>query len=120
MLVAVVKLRKKGRALTRGEIASQPRAVGDLTLEDPPRPRGIRRLVRMAELYGLPLGGVPTNIIAPLLNPALAEITADALVLFGFEVESLGASDRTEFIQGWLVTLPRPGEKMMRRGDVPM
>lgn len=119
MLAAVIKLRSHGRALTRSELAAQPRVVGHLRIEDPPRPRGIRRLVRLAELYGQPLsGGQPQTVLRPLLNPELVEVTEAGLVLFGFELRSNG-DQRLEYVQGWLVTPARPDEPLTKRGDVP-
>ncbi len=119
MLFAVVRLRNKGRALTRGELDAQPRAVGDLVFVDPPHPRRTQRLLQVAELLGEPIGGIPHALIRSLLNPVVATVTADEMLIFGYELE-LAERKRFEYVQGWLVRHALPGERRMRRGDVPM
>ena len=119
MLFAVVRLRDKGRALTRAEIDAQPRVIGDLKFEDPPHPRGVQRLLQVAALYGEPIGNIPHSIIQSLLNPVVAQVSDDLMVIFGYEM-LVAEGRRHEYVQGWLVTQVRPGETKMRRGDVPM
>lgn len=122
MLFAVVRLRIAGRCLTRSEIEAAPRAIGDLRFEDPPHPRSMKRLVRIAELYGQPIGGrgqYAQSLIYPLMNPEIVSVDEESMVLFGFECRHVG-DHRQDYVQGWLVTATRPGETLMKRGDVPM
>ena len=121
MLFAVVRLRTKGRALTRAEIAAQPRAIGDLRFVAPPhaQPDDLRRPARIAELRGEAIGNIEVTIIDSLMDPASVKITADEMVIFGYEMDTIEGR-RHEYSQGWLVRHLKPGERPMRRGDVPM
>ena len=122
MLFAVVRLRVKGRPLTRSEVAAQPRAIGDLRFCPPPQPPGrdpLKRPTKVAELLGTPIGNIEHTIIHSLMEPVLVTVTAAEFVLFGFELDHVEGKLH-EFSQGWLVCHVRPGETKMRRGDVPM
>ena len=132
MLFAVVKLRSKGRRLTRAEIDAQPRAIGDLHFcappqsMDPARPRDpLKRPTRVAELRGVAIGGIEHTLIASLMEPVVVAVTKEAMVIFGYEMAHAPAvpGERAalhEYTQGWLVRHVAPGEQTMRRGDVPM
>ena len=122
MLFAVIKLRQRGRPLTRTEVDAQPRAVGDLRFCAPPMPPGrdpLKRPTKVAELLGEPIGNIEHTIIMSLMEPVVVTITTAEIVLFGFEIARLDGSLH-EFSQGWLVRHVQPGERRMRRGDVPM
>lgn len=73
----------------------------------------------MAELRGEMIGDIEHTIIHTLMEPVVALITPTEMVLFGFEMERVDGELR-EFAQGWLARHALPGEKRMRRGDVPM
>ncbi len=131
MLFAVIKLCDQGRRLTRTEIEAQLRAVGDLQFCAPPqamdagKPRDpLKRPTRVAELRGETIGNIAHTLIASLMEPVVITISADGLVIFGYQITSAeGAGGRRltiEHAQGWLVRHLAPGEKRMRRGDVPM
>ena len=68
---------------------------------------------------GEPIGDIQHTIIHSLMEPAVVTITAAGIVLFGFELEHVEGAVH-ELSQGWLVRHVAPGEKRMRRGDVPM
>lgn len=122
MLFAVIRLREKGRPLNRKELATQPRAIGDLHFCAPPAWPGrdpLKRPTRIAELRGEAIGGIEHTLIRDLMEPVLATVTGTEIVLFGFEMEHVDGALH-EFVQGWLVRHLAAGEKRMRRGDVPM
>ncbi len=122
MLFAVVRLRHRGRRLTRAEIEAQPRAVGNLYFCAPPMPPGrdpLKRPTKVAELRGEPIGDIEHTIIHSLMEPTVVTICPEGIVLFGFELVHVRGAVH-ELAQGWLVRHVAPGEKRMRRGDVPM
>jgi hypothetical protein len=122
MLFAVVRLRHRGRPLTRAEIEAQPRAVGDLHFAAPPHAQTrdpLKRPTKVAELRGEAIGGIEHTLIHNLMEPVVVTITAAEIVLFGFEIDHIDGVLH-EFAQGWLVRHVAPGEKRMRRGAVPM
>ena len=120
MLFAVVKLRRQGRRLTRAEIEGQPRAIGELCFCAPPGPGNpLKRPTKVAELLGEAIGGIEHTVIASLMEPVVVTITLAEMVLFGFEIDHVAGKPH-EYAQGWLVRHVRPGEKRMRRGEVPM
>ena len=85
-----------------------------------PQPRNpLKRPAKMAELRGGPIGNINHTLIQNLMEPVVVTITATEMVLFGFEWHHVD-HHLHEFAQGWLVHQVRPGEKRMRRGDVPM
>lgn len=131
MLFAVVKLRDKGRRLTRAEIDAQPRAVGDLHFCAPPQAMDrantrdpLKRPTRVAELRGEPIGNIAHTVISSLMEPVVVTISEEGMVIFGYEMDShqraTGERELIEYSQGWLVRHVASGERRMRRGDVPM
>ena len=64
-------------------------------------------------------GEAKHTFIASLMEPAVLTIAAAEIILSGFELAQVEGELR-EFAQGWLVRHVSPGEKRMRRGEVPM
>jgi hypothetical protein len=94
---SVVRMRHRGRALPRLELANRDRARGDLRVEQM-YDEELRRYVRIARLLD---SDRPVNAdqLPPLLDAALMAMSPLAFTLAGFErVESV------EYAQSWLIT----------------
>jgi hypothetical protein len=99
MHFSVLRMRERGRALPRRDLANGERVHGDLRIEQV-FDEHLRRYVRMARLLDARRPVAPDRVPA-LLDPAITAMSPLAFTLSGFE-----RVDAIEYAQAWLVMRP--------------
>jgi hypothetical protein len=95
----VIKLRDRGRRISRQEMIDADPLVGLLVFDRV----GAGACVRYHSSASLlrSVGGVETNVCRPLFDPTMEGLDAGGLILRGYENETVGG-DLVQYIQVWL------------------
>lgn len=101
MRFAVRLLRRRGRLLSRSDVANQPPVVGDLRVEEM-MDAVYGRYVRMACLRS------EQHAVGRSLVPDLYDVHLIGMSQIAFSLSGIERVDSAEFAQSWVVTAARP------------
>ena|SRR5690606_6926817 len=106
MLFRLVRVRHRGRRLSRAEIEAATPLVGDLVIRDiPASGNSWKRALRCADLVDESSPQARRTLLPPLFDPVLVRVTANAMLLTGIELEVVDGTIH-EYAQGWLLRPP--------------